>query len=68
MNRWDDYRRLAASAQKQAVNATDRETRKIWLSIADGWMTLVAEHERTQNLATVDAGASALETGQALGQ
>ena len=43
----EEYRRQAASAEKQASSARNDADREAWLRIAQGWMILIRRRSQT---------------------
>jgi hypothetical protein len=57
----DEYRRLAADAQRQADRARNDDDRASWLRIAQGWLSMIRKRGMTSQEA-FDAETAAKRT------
>lgn len=62
-DRFEEYRRNAAEAERQAKNAKNDTDRASWLRLVSDWLAMLPKHER-QAAEKFDAEASARGTNQ----
>ena len=49
MSREDEYRALAAEAQREADRSTNEVVRAAWLQVAQGWLALIRKRPQSDN-------------------